>query len=409
MRKSRAERDLEAARLVLEIATSASGEPDLARILATTLAHLRTVVPLTGGSIALVEGDDLVVKAAIGPFAADADGQRLRRGPSRSWRVVQRREPFLSGDLGADGMKSVSGPIRSWLAVPIVRRGEGIGLLEVDSTEPDAFDEADLELVERVVRALAGPLELAGRYAEERRANTMRDAFIGVISHELRTPITTIYGLSKILRHRHDTMSTEARADAIADIEAEADRLHRLTEDLLVLSRAEGGQVELIPEPILLSHIITAAVAAEQDRWPTRHFVVDVPVGLPPVAGEKTYAEQVVRNLLTNAAKYGPPGSTVTVRARADASEVTVTVLDEGLGVGDDPEQLFELFYRSPEASRSAAGAGIGLFVCRQLVGAMGGRIWAREREPVGSAFAFTLPIHHDEDGDEGPHRGDVT
>jgi len=306
-------------------------------------------------------------------------------------------------------MKSVSGPIRSWLAAPIVLRGEGIGLLEVDSTEPDAFDEADLELVERIVRALAGPLELAGRYAEERRANTMRDAFIGVISHELRTPITTIYGLSKILRHRHDTMSTEARADAIADIEAEADRLHRLTEDLLVLSRAEGGQVELIPEPILLSHIITAAVAAEHDRWPTRHFVVDVPVGLPPVAGEKTYAEQVVRNLLTNAAKYGPPGSTVTVRARADASEVTVTVLDEGLGVGDDPEQLFELFYRSPEASRSAAGAGIGLFVCRQLVGAMGGHIWAREREPVGSAFAFTLPIHHDEDGDEGPHRGDVT
>src|SRR5437762_6064076 len=115
---------------------------------------------------------------------------------------------------------------------------------------PDAFDEGDVELVGTIVKALAGPVDLAGRYAAERRAQALRDAFIGVISHELRTPITTIYGLSKMLRQRHDSLSEEVRARAIEDVEAEADRLHRLVEDLLVLSRAEAGRVEIADEPL---------------------------------------------------------------------------------------------------------------------------------------------------------------
>jgi signal transduction histidine kinase len=387
------------AQLILDIATAAAGERELDQILLETLDRLGTVVPLTGGSIALVEGDLLVIRAAIGPFAAEALGQRLRRGPGRSWKVVETLEPFLSGDVIGEGLRSAgpaaSAAIRSWLGVPIVRRGVGIGLLEIDSTEPSAFDHADLELLSTVVHTLSGPIELASHYADERRAAALREAFIGVISHELRTPITTIYGLTKMLRQRVDALAPVIRNQAIDDIEAEADRLYRLVEDLLVLSRAERGRVEIADEPLLVDKVLRHAVTAEAARWPTRVFHLETEPGLPLVLGEATYVEQAARNLLANAAKYSPSGSDVRVTVTVEDEDVVVRVSDSGIGLGDgDQERLFELFYRSPDATRKAAGAGIGLFVCRQLVEAMGGRIWGQSRPEGGAEFAFALPIH---------------
>jgi signal transduction histidine kinase len=387
------------AQLILDIATTAAGERELDHILLETLDRLGTVAPLTGGSIALVEGDQLVVRAAVGPFASEALGQRLRRGDSRSWRVVETLEPYLSGDLRSAGVKvtgpKAAGAIRSWLGVPIVRRGHGIGLLEIDSIEPNAFDNADIQLLSTVVQALAGPIELASRYADERRAAQLREAFIGVISHELRTPITTIYGLSKMLRQRRESLTPEVRDQAIEDVEAEADRLYRLVEDLLVLSRAERGRVEIADEPLLLEKVLRHAVAAEAARWPSRDFSLEVEPALPLVVGEATYVEQVARNLLSNAAKYSSAGTTVRVTVATDEDEVRVRVVDTGIGIGaEDSERLFELFYRSETASRKAAGAGIGLFVCRQLIEAMGGTVWGRARPEGGSEFGFSLPVH---------------
>ena len=385
--------------IVLDIAAAAAGERDLDQILHETLDRLSAVVPLTGGSIALVEGDQLVVRAAIGPFAGEALGQRVTRGSSRSWRVVDTLEPFVVGDIQAAGLQP-TGPeaatrMRSWLAVPLVRRGTGIGLLEIDSTQRNAFDGADVELLATVARALGGSIELAMRYAEERHANALREAFIGVISHELRTPITTIYGLSKMLRHRREALAPDVQGQAIEDIEAEADRLFRLVEDLLVLSRAERGRVDIAREPILLGHVLRRSTEAESARWPTRRFTLDVHPGLPPVLGEETYVEQVVRNLLTNAAKYSSPDSTIAVVARAKDGEVVVRVLDEGVGITDeDVPHVFELFYRSPVVTRKAAGAGIGLFVSRELVEAMNGRMWAASRPEGGAEVGFALPAH---------------
>ena len=218
--------------LIIDIASAAAGERDLDQILHETLDRLQTAVPLTGGSIALVQGDELVIRAAVGPFADEALGQRVRRGPGLSWRVVETLEPCLLPDIKASEAV-VRGPkarqaMRSWLAVPIVRRDAGIGLVEIDSTMPDAFSEADVELLQTIVRVLSGPVELADHYAAEQRANQLRDAFIGVISHELRTPITTIYGLSKMLRQRGADLDPEVMVSTIEDVEAEADRLQRL-------------------------------------------------------------------------------------------------------------------------------------------------------------------------------------
>lgn len=407
---SMARRSSAASQLIIDIASAAAGERDLDQILHETLDRLRSIAPLTGGSIALVEGDDLVVRAAIGRFAAEALGQRLRRGPSASWSVVETLRPRLIADMHREGVRVQGAPaqeaIRSWLAAPIVRRGKGIGLLEIDSVLPDAFSDADLEILEAIVRILSGPVELADHYASERRANELRDAFIGVVSHELRTPITTIYGLSKMLRQRGETLDPAVRTRAIEDVEAEADRLHRLVEDLLVLSRAERGAVEIEGEPLGLARILRRVVEAERGRLANRRLRLQVAEDLPLAVGEETYVEQVVRNLVTNAAKYSEPPAQIRIVAERAETEVAIRVLDEGIGI--DPGEIgraFDLFFRSPSASKIASGAGIGLFVCRQLVEAMGGRIWVEPRPEGGTEVGFTLPVNPD-DGDDGSAPG---
>ncbi len=384
-------------RLIIEIATAASGELDLDQILNEALDRLRTVAPLTGGSIALVDGDDLVIRAATGPFAAQALGQRLARNGGRSWKVIDTLVPYRSGDLVRDGERVTApveaGAIRSWLAVPIVRNGVGIGLLEIDSTEVGAFDEHHEALLQAVVRVVSGAVEVAAHHAEERRAGELRDAFIGVISHELRTPVTTIYGLARILRRRDSTLDPATREQALVDVEEEADRLTRLIEDLLVLSRAERGRVEVDLEPINLARLVRHIADAESERHPGRRYAFRSGPDLQLVAGESTYVEQVVRNFLSNAAKYSPPGSTIEIELEGGAGESIVRVLDRGIGVDEAATvEAFELFYRTPDAARVASGAGIGLFVCRHLIEAMGGRVWIRPRDGGGTEAGFTLP-----------------
>jgi two-component system sensor histidine kinase KdpD len=374
--------------LVLDLGATAAAEADLGAVLRQALERLRHIVGYTVAAVRLVERGDLIVRATAGDRATDL----LPRFPSGQddlrRTVVRTRAPVLIEDLGPGR------PVRSWLAVPIVRSATCLGLLELAATVPGAFDRADEHMVAALGRALAAPVDLAARAAEERRANALRDAFIGIVSHELRTPITTIYGMSHVLRQRHGTMDPADQRQVIGDIAGEADRLRRLAEDLLVLSRTEKGRLQLSHDPLLLGHVVRRRIADEATRWPTHRFVADIPAGLPLVLGEEVYVEQVVQNLLSNAAKYSPPASEVRVVVEQADLELIVRVLDEGMGFdGESTDDLFELFYRSPTATRQASGAGIGLFVCRQLVEAMDGRIWAVPRAPRGAEFGFALPV----------------
>jgi PAS domain S-box-containing protein len=232
----------------------------------------------------------------------------------------------------------------------------------------------------------------------EREAARLRDAFIGVVSHELRTPITTIFGGTRILARRWREMEDAARDDILRDVVEESDRLYRLVEDLLVLTRVERGTLDAGDEPVHLGRLLERVVASERPRWPEVRFETAVPPDLPSAAGEDSYLEQVLRNLLGNAAKYGGAGSTVRVAADAADDTVSLHVLDEGPGIDEaEADRLFELFYRSPTTAAAVTGAGIGLFVCRQLVGAMGGTITAHRRPEGGAALVVTLPRYQDD------------
>jgi signal transduction histidine kinase len=241
--------------------------------------------------------------------------------------------------------------------------------------------------------------------AEEHRAGQFREAFVDVISHELRTPITTIMGLAQILARPGRADDDASRAALLEDVRSESERLHRLVEDLLVLSRIERGRLEIEPEPLEPRRLLERAVAHEARELTSITVETDLEPDLPIVAGEATYIEQIVRNLLGNAAKYTPPGSHVVVSARKRDGQVEVRVADDGPGIPPASiERIFELFYRDPESARAVAGSGIGLFVCATLIEAMGGRIWANRRPEGGSEFGFTLrAIEPDEIDEDAP------
>jgi two-component system sensor histidine kinase KdpD len=233
--------------------------------------------------------------------------------------------------------------------------------------------------------------------AAERRAEEFREAFVDVISHELRTPITTILGTTELLARR-DIRRDEATVNSMFDdVRSEAARLHRLVEDLLVLSRAERGHLSADVEPVVPLRVVEQAVAKARHEMPTIRIDIVASDDLPIVLCEVSYLEQVLHNLLDNAAKYTPPGTIVTVGLSREADMVTFRVCDAGPGIPEGSEErLFELFYRDPESARDATGSGIGLFVCARLVEAMGGQIWAARRPEGGSEFAFRLRILDD-------------
>jgi two-component system phosphate regulon sensor histidine kinase PhoR len=243
------------------------------------------------------------------------------------------------------------------------------------------------------VSASGGKILVMRDVTTARNARNVRDAFLGILSHELRTPVTTIYGGSEMLSRRGGKVSEEIKLEVLNDIRAEADRLYRLVENLLVLSRVERQGLHIDTEPVLLQRLVPRVIDGESARWAGARFVTELPAGLPPVAAEETYVEQVLRNLVGNAAKYGGDGP-VTVTANDNGGTVQITVRDCGPGFPDDERgRLFELFYRSPSLARTASGAGIGLFVCRQLIAAMKGRMWAANAAGGGAQFGFEIPI----------------
>jgi signal transduction histidine kinase len=308
--------------------------------------------------------------------------------------VIASPEAWRAAYPGASDRLAITGT-RSVIAYPLGRPPRGVLVIQRGTDGEPSED--DLSFLAAVNHQATQALERASMYANEREARQLQEAFVGVISHELRTPITTILAGSKLMGR--DRGLNAIGRELATDIEAEADRLYRLVEDLLVISRLERGNLAVGDEPVLVGRVAQRVVTSEAARWPATHFELQAEPAGDLVRGDETYVEQVLRNLLTNAAKYSPAGSTVTVRVERSGESVAMRVLDQGPGVTSaEVEQLFSLFYRSPATSASAAGAGIGLFVCRRLVDAMGGRVWARQRPEGGSEFGFSLGAYPEEE-----------
>jgi len=372
----------------------AAGEAEAAQLLAEHAAAI------LGADAALVavgrHGEAARVVAAHGfpPQALDelaqfgpgtAVGDTARTGTPHAFVAGPEWEAAFPG--GAEFHRRAG--LAATATVALVVEKASVGALALSFRGPHIPGDED-RLVLATIGSIGGQAMERARVADERRReHVMRSAFLDIIAHELKTPLATIYGGLETVALHAATLDPAARDELLADATAETRRLVRLVDDLVVLSRLEHGLQPDLLEPLMLTHLSRVVVEAFTASTGIE-VALSVPRDIPPVRGEASYVEQVLRNLLSNAVKYGRPPYEVAVRV--EASEVAVRMLDAGDGLPADHTRLWELYYRDPLAARGRPGTGIGLFVCRELITLMGGRMWATDRPTGGAEFGFALP-----------------
>jgi PAS domain S-box-containing protein len=227
-----------------------------------------------------------------------------------------------------------------------------------------------------------------------RENEALRSTFVSVVSHELQTPIAIIKGYASTLRREDATWDTETLRDRLAAIEEEADRLNHLVTNVLYASRIQAGGLQMEPTELDLSEVVRGAVRRFVARAPDLDVRVRFPSNCPAVLGDRERIEEVILNLLDNAVKYSPRGRRIRVTGQVTGGEVAVHIADAGQGIPlREQDRIFERFQRVENAStRRTQGAGLGLYICRAIVEAHGGRIWVRSELGKGSTFSFSLP-----------------
>ena len=222
-------------------------------------------------------------------------------------------------------------------------------------------------------------------------ANQVKDDFLSMVSHELRSPIATIYGNAHILRNKGDVLSPSMVSQSLQDIEHESLRLSRIIEDLLVLARPEDGEPPR--DRVEVSAILRTVIDAHGRQFPGRRIeLIEARSGIL-AAGSENFIEQTARNLIGNAEKYSSVSADIQVSLSDANGEVCVMIRDHGEGIlPSEAEDIFKPFYRSSRTAAKASGIGIGLAVSKRFVEAQGGKIWVQASADGGSEFCFTLP-----------------
>jgi K+-sensing histidine kinase KdpD len=226
-----------------------------------------------------------------------------------------------------------------------------------------------------------------------------RRAYLSILSHELRTPMTTIYAGSRLLSRRVRRDSEPAPEQIAADINVEAARLYDLVEDLLALTRLERDMLEVSDEPVSLPRVVESAIRMVATRSPQLPMIAAGSMDPPAVRGDTDHVEHALRNLLGSAAPFGGPGAPVIVRIAPARDEVAVRVLDRRPDASPADLAMSFTLVDEPTAPRRLR-LGIPLFVSRRLIEAMGGRVWARPRADGGAELGFALPTYAVADAD---------
>jgi two-component system sensor histidine kinase KdpD len=290
-------------------------------------------------------------------------------------------------------------PGGKWLFLPL-RTGSGtVGVIGIERDALLTPDEHRLvdALADQVAVAIER-ISLARGLAEARvlaETERLRAALLTSISHDLRTPLASIIGTVSSLRSFADKYDAADRDDLLATLEGEAERLNRFVGNLLDMTRLESGAIELKLDLCDVGEIIGAALERTGTILAAHHLEVSVAADLPMLRLDPILFEQVLFNLLDNAAKYAPAGSRIDLVARKEGDVVAIEIMDEGPGIPpDDLERIFDKFYRVQAQDRRRAGTGLGLAICRGFIEAQGGKIIARNRrDRPGAILTVRVPV----------------
>jgi K+-sensing histidine kinase KdpD len=233
-----------------------------------------------------------------------------------------------------------------------------------------------------------------GRLSHRVTTEERRSSLLSALSHDLRTPLAAITGAATTLRDESAAIADSQRREMLDTICEEAERLERLVRNLLDMTRLESGALAVKRQWLPLEEIVGAALTRLESQLEGRPVRTDLPADLPLVSVDAVLLEQVFVNLLENATKYTPAGSPLEIVARANPTgrAIAIEVADRGPGIDSgDESRLFEKFFRGRQTG--STGAGLGLAICRGVIGAHGGTIGAANRQGGGAVFRMTLPI----------------
>ena len=326
--------------------------------------------------------------------------------------VVSTGYPALMANVGSatgtsaqENLTSYHAPtmqLASLLILPLRTRREILGVLVIAANDPNRrMTDDKLPLAEVLAERAALAIENAKLYTEQVEArrkvedlSRLKDEFLSIASHELRTPVTSIKGytqLAKTLIRENDLTTSEEYLSIALD---QIDRMSRLILELLDVSRIETGRLEIRREPIVWTNFVREVVQRHHTAFSDRKFRVNIPDINATVQGDRDRLEQVLGNLLENAVKYSPDGSDISVSVEARNDQVVTLVSDRGIGIPPDELSLvFERFHRGRKvSSTNYGGLGLGLYITKQIVERHGGSIWVESKEGTGTSFYFCLP-----------------
>ncbi len=395
-----------------KLGEAVSSSLDLGTVLSTIVMHAVQMSGADGGS--LMEFDDaeqhFFVRTAYG--TSDETLERLRNveislHDTFVGRAALEGRPLqiidLTGlELDVHQRALFETGWRSMVAMPMLREGQIVGVLVVRRLNPGGFSAETCELLQTFASQSALAIlnarlfrDLEQRTAELQVVSRHKSEFLASMSHELRTPLNAVIGFSEVLLDQLFGELNERQLEYLRDIWTSGKHLLHLLSDILDLSKVEAGKLELESVSFSVREALDYSISMMRERATRQGLVLalDVAADVGVVESDELRFKQVVINLLSNAVKFTPDGGTVTVDARTGAHELIVTVTDTGIGVApEDQERIFESFQQGPSLA-TREGTGLGLTLCRRIVGLMGGRMWLDSEADVGSTFGFTVPL----------------
>lgn len=296
---------------------------------------------------------------------------------------------------------------KSWLSVPLRFGGVHAGALAFAFDDVQLFSEEIKSFVYNLAQLSASALERARLFESERQArgqaeeaNRMKMNFLAMISHELRTPLTSIKGFSSTLLADDVTIDPEMERSFVTIIEEETDKMTDLVEQLLDLSRLQAGMLSIRMRPQLFDSVIDECQNQLDTLTKNHQLQLEIEDKLPSVRIDQQRIGQVLVNLVGNAAKFSPQGSTITLTARVRGNQLLVSVRDQGTGIpAEFRSKVFEAFlqldHRAINGGQLRPGAGLGLAICKGIIETHGGDIWVEDPAPQthGAYICFTLPV----------------
>jgi signal transduction histidine kinase len=362
---------------------------ELDELLAVLLPRIRDILDADTCAVLLLDGEtnELVARAAVGIEEEVEQGVRIPVGGGFAGRIAAQRKPVILDDVDhADVVNPIlrQKGIKSMLGVPLLLGDDPLGVLHVGTLVPRRFARSDLELLQLVADRVALAIERAHLHEETVQLDRLKANFVAIASHELRTPATAVYGVLTTLASRGDDLAPELRDELLKVGCEQGERLKRLLEELLDLSRLDARGIRLEPKPLVLGRVLAEIAGAVLPAGTDVELVV--PESLAIVA-DRLVLDRVVSNLLINALRHG--SEPITVSADPSDTYVRIAVEDSGAGVSDEMQS--RLFERFAPTEDGGGGSGLGLAIARAYARAHGGDLVYDPGER-GARFELILP-----------------